>query len=1520
MSKVNKIVCRYMRPNFVGSPKLSAEYCNRVFDALGVEKKAQFEVLKENPVEDEIHVKFASAIAVAQLLATLLPRNLVYGMSPHYVQPNEILDEARDGYNRRRARLSWVNHHRAPLWRLDGESAIYRTSFMTDAYGCDADLALYPTADYYVEGYLVRGVKRVDSASALEVVLGPTRLVISARAIVALKRRLSRVDELRVERQPTVSVRPGFPWMKLGTALVPNPSGLMSNLFLLGYDIAKSIGISALLRKLGFPRSGDWIGAVSSMMAFTRHAPLIGHFSSTMQRKSQTMGWNAHALPMGGAVVVLPSSYKDGCCWMTLDFLSGKRHMMYRPAMCDLAKNVLLTYDQDWRVQMMGNFVPGASPTMVNVTMGNAGCRTGHSCLGIYFPKGCQVPETVDAILADRELEPVLETLDEYERYIRTRVVPDATNGFQVWRDGDLPAARGFTGGWEWGTILGAEVVIPGVIVDNFLNHLKNSAASISNAWASCKEEFKNVSLEMSQRYYAILSQWTPVSNLTGLNWLMGVASRLVTEVSTALCIIPMAILSNVVPNQTAMGLFGVMPWTLCGKPKRSGSVKKCESNTGASSPRGGSPTDVDASGASEKPSGSDRVSKDQLIADGSYAKYLPLRSEDGEIKEKPELVWGEARELTKDAWDVDEVYFERCRMQVGEEVDVWTFEAMKALLSDADAFTPQVCGAAISRAYRAEQETECSTPMKPDEKEQREDDAGTPQDGSVDKSDESKDSSKTSPCPTPTEKMDGSEEESSKEEPSTMLTSTKTTELEPECLELKTNSIDESGVLKASAGTKQLICSISCTPPGTVCASPTCQLSISASQDICGEQLSQLSNTASECVSRVMCAMIASGWTAGSTPTMGASTQESGSLGSWLSSLWCRFKSTLESVGLDLSSSTAVTTTSSSTVTTKHETGLSKDSGGADSTPAWKERVTSLMKSGSYSPTMSGIPSAWLAKYTTPFADWISSMSPVMTWLPLPVGMLMSVSSTVMLRLSGMFLSSGTLLVQWLRVCREVRERNAWTKLKEAGPLMEAFAVGSLKAMRFLNRMKQCARGLLDSLVSPLMSKLGSERSVAWRVSLSGHRSGAVMSLQVAGLVKIMTRRRRNGKKRSDDFGARAARSRSVRVAASEITRPVLLATSKSFVQTVLDPAHGSDYHCAGIPDENTQPVLVRTAVATTQYPMAFDRFLTENDGDMAFTSVTTFVADKFYVIQDSNSCVTCYLVAHGTGSYTIATSAKTAQGYAIAVLSDSATAQWLGGANSRRENDRRYRVVSKGMTIDQIGQKMFRGGYFTTHDLGSTVQTVDDTNESYVNIDVGSLESHTRGAFGGEQGVYSVLPMVSQAAYCSWRAVDMKEEIRFSLPGGNNRLTKIQFAGGIDTPVANPAFNAHAVGFVPPEVVNFKAGIVQGDIHFALRISTFAVIEKYTPVQDGGSNACVNDSAMFGLVAAINEVNDGFYPASYNDLKQIMRRLAELYRRNHDVMNVVAGALPYGQTVKGVLDALTGYGKVVSSGQVAN
>ena len=164
------------------------------------------------------------------------------------------------------------------------------------------------------------------------------------------------------------------------------------------------------------------------------------------------------------------------------------------------------------------------------------------------------------------------------------------------------------------------------------------------------------------------------------------------------------------------------------------------------------------------------------------------------------------------------------------------------------------------------------------------------------------------------------------------------------------------------------------------------------------------------------------------------------------------------------------------------------------------------------------------------------------------------------------------------------------------------------------------------------------------------------------------------------------------------------------------------------------------------------------------------------------------------------------------------------------------------------------------------------------------------------------------------------MTEEIRFSLPGGNNRLTKIQFTGGIDTPVANPAFNAHAVGFVPPEVVNFKAGIVQGEIHFALRISTFAVIEKYTPVQDGGSNACVNDSAMFGLVAAINEVNDGFYPASYNDLKQIMRRLAELYRRNHDVMNVVAGALPYGQTVKGVLDALTGYGKVVSSGQVAN
>lgn len=1523
MSKVNKIVCRYMRPNFVGSPKLSAEYCSRVLSLLGVDREVVFEVFQDPPECEEVHSKLASAIAVAQLLATLLPRNLVYGMSPHYVQQNEILDESRDGYNRRRARLAWRNHRSSPNWRIDAESALYRTALMTDAYGVEADMALFPTADLVVDGYLVKGVKTRYNPAWMEIILGPTRLVLSKRAVIRLKRALNRVDELRVERQPEVSVRPGFPWMNMGSALVPNPSGLMYSLFSFGYDVAKCLGVCGVLRKLGLGRVGDWIGGIGTVLQLVRYSAILGHFSPTMQRKSQMTGWTPRSLPMGGAVVVLPSSYKDGCCWMSLDFLSGRRHMMYRPDLCDTAKNVLLTFDNDWRVQMMGNFVPGSKPMLVNVTMGNAGAKTGHSCLGVYFPKGTKVPKNVDELLADEELEPMLERLDAYEQYIRTRVVPDATNGFEVWRDGDLPATRGFTGCWEWGVTVGAEVVIPCVIVDNFLNHLKNSAASISNAWSSCKDEFKDLDLETAQRYYGILSQWTPVSNLSGLNWLTGVASRLVTEVSTALCIIPMAILSSVVPNQTAMGWYGVVPLMLCGKPKRSGSVKKQGNNSGASSPRGDSRTDADASGASGKQSESDRASKDQLIADGSYVKYLPLRSVDGAQMEPAVLVWGEKREVTADAWDKDEVYFQRFRLDFGEDEgeEIWTFEMAQTFLKDGEEFTPRACCPAIIQACREEDAAmECYTQTKLSEKEQKEDGAGIPRDGSQGACEELKDSSKTNPSPTP-KKTDGVVDELSKEEQSTTSTSTRTTESEPESTESKTNSTDECGVPKDSPETRRLTCSISCTLPVNGCVSPTCQLSISASPDISGEQLSQLSSTVSTCVSNVMCAMIASGSMDGNTATTEVCTRASGSLGSWLCSLWSRFKSTCESAGVSLSTLTAETTTSSSTETKRPETESSKHSGSAGSMPAWKARVSDLIKSGSYSPTMSGTAAEFLGKFTTPLEVWTSSMLPVMRWIPLPVGMLMSVSSTAMLRLSGLFLSSGTLLANWLAACQELKENNAWLKLKEAGPTMEAFAVGSLKVLSFLNRMRAYASGLLSSLVSPLTTNLGSQRSVMWQKISMSYQLDVGMSLQVAGLVKIMARKKRNGNSKRSNFGADAARTRSVRVAAAQVARPVLLATSKSFVQTVLDPAHGSDYHCAGIPDENTQPVLTRTAVSTVQYPMAFSRFLTESDGDMAFNSVTTFVADKFYIIQDSNACVKCYLVAHGSGSFTSGSTVKTTTGWAIAMMDDQDTASWLGGQNTRRENDRRYRVIAKGMTVDQIGQKMYRGGYFTSHDLGSTVQTVDDTNQSFVNINVGSLEAHTRGAFGGDQGVYSVLPMASQAAYCSWRALDMNEVVRFSVEGGTNRLTQITYTGGIDTPVANPAFNAHAIGYVPPETVKFTSGSVDTtNLHFSLRISTFTVIERYTAVQDGGSNACVNDNAMFGLVAAINEVNDGFYPGSYNDLRQIIRRLGELYRRNHDVMDVVAGVLPYGQTVKGVLDALSGYGKAVSSGQVAN
>lgn len=1498
---------RYARPNFVGDPSVVLKNLERIAEAVGVQD-VEFDI--DFPYRGEsnaLHRSLASDMAAVQLLAAGVAgfeKMLVYGVSPHYVQPGQVLDKARpaDGYNRYRYNLA-AQDEKGPEWLIDAGRVAFRTQYLSNPYGVDSDVSLNTRKFIEIDGHVI-APNHVYNRNRVVVHLSVCDLTLSQHAVDCLAYLLTHPSELRVVRRKTVRVRPGFPWRYSTPSVgaVPNPSVLANWLC----DVVKSwllcdVETYVISHVFGCP-------TLSSLYRVARRGYLLGRetpglpafFSSRMQNYGQLSGWDSVPAPEEAKVLILPTTYLDGDCWRCIEFLAAKKIGHYDRGLLNKCPAVSLCFTEEWRMEMHTNIPVKEGPTLCVVEQYEPGVTTGHVALGLYWSKcdESKIPTNIDMLYNDESYADTVRRIDLYEKYVRREVIPNAVNPMMVIGNGDLMVRSGILEKQEVGSPMCATMRIEAKCVDYWMNHRKLTESAIVNSFAST-EEF-GMTLEKAQKVCKALQFLFPLRDGV-LNSLKGEATRLGKVLLSPMCTILFKINENI-SRWTRLLACGSTQGQKQEKSLPAEKEKQNENNSTGSGKKDGSVTGAGAKTVSISQCESAQRFVAQAILDDSYAEYLPLRSADGNILEnaKRKLVF---KEKVVPDWQLSgmsktEAFFGRVRVEVERKVIVLEWQDLVRNLGLED--NCSLClflKAALE--YLSEEEKiqpNTSNPQQgigdEDKNSLKMSDASpNPEDGSTL-------SSKTSLCPTPRE---NEEEESSKREQSTPLMEQPITESDGKLEKPKNGCTGEPGVPRDSTEMRSRRCTITFTIRETQSASLTCQHSIEASAGFSDELLSQLCQSASECLSATTCAIAQSHYHPGSMTKKVEYTQEKDAPGFWqsLSSAASRLISGRKDSNSD--SSTAGTTMSSSIDEDGCEMKSLEPSDDVDSMLELKEKQKSLIESSSSNRTTSGMQMECHGRSMIQPGASTNCHAPSTT-----LGQdedetptLPSVVRTALHSLGALYSarwrcgSEGLQIPLWLE--------ESWNAVMASGPSVW------MLMMHVWGLMKQFAHGSLSYLEFPFMINLFSRGQSGYQLLLN-LRSYLGSVLRPAGVVNMTSKKSSN--KNRNDFGSSAARAKSVRVAATAYALPAgVLESSKAFFRTMMDPAHMADYDCNGIPDENTRPVLVSKTVSTTMMPLTnWVQFISVNGDKVAPGSMDSFEAQKFYIIQDSNSCIRYHLVAYGTGKWTASSAAKKASGWIYGFDTDTSLIGILSTLGAKS-----YRVVSKGMTVSQVGEKMYRGGYFTGHKLG-TQSSLEPASDKYrQGIYLSELEPHTVVSYGSEPGVYSVLPIDTKASYCTWRKLDTQENVRLVVATNSGSTVTTDVAvNALDAPMDSDALVSHAIGFVPPSPVILGPGLSSitnaGSVHIALRVSTFVCIERVTSEQQGGTNACVCDGMVFDVLAGLNEVNSGFYPANYNDWRQVLQKVKQLYRQNHAIVDTVAGALPYGQTVKSVLDALAG------------
>lgn len=340
---------------------------------------------------------------------------------------------------------------------------------------------------------------------------------------------------------------------------------------------------------------------------------------------------------------------------------------------------------------------------------------------------------------------------------------------------------------------------------------------------------------------------------------------------------------------------------------------------------------------------------------------------------------------------------------------------------------------------------------------------------------------------------------------------------------------------------------------------------------------------------------------------------------------------------------------------------------------------------------------------------------------------------------------------------------------------------------------------------------------------------------------------------------------------------------TSSAYMRTVLDPAHLTEYPCRGIPDDNKDPTRMLRAMNTYGVTANWTLLGTGTNTEATIECVDIWLTDF----------PACPIIFIGVGADNT---------YYCKYITQDEIANKIG--------DNEFRLVGRGMTIENVGPRAQRGGYFTCSRVTDNTAYDGGNDISYWEVNMGSADANVMATFSGDKGVYSTLVPRLQTNMQKFRQLDNNLAVQFRTPSG----TKLNgnTIGGSSMPNI-PGWNWSRVRFVPvtPFAISRPSTsggfTIKDPLDWNLRITVFSAIELKADTQTA-TNAVGRDPAVLNLLFAILEQHSGFYPASYNDLRKVMGAIKRTYKKYKPIIDVAAGYIPYGQNINAALGALLG------------
>lgn len=378
------------------------------------------------------------------------------------------------------------------------------------------------------------------------------------------------------------------------------------------------------------------------------------------------------------------------------------------------------------------------------------------------------------------------------------------------------------------------------------------------------------------------------------------------------------------------------------------------------------------------------------------------------------------------------------------------------------------------------------------------------------------------------------------------------------------------------------------------------------------------------------------------------------------------------------------------------------------------------------------------------------------------------------------------------------------------------------------------------------------------------------------------------------DNFRNAVAANQTVRAGVQYL--PEMPEGSKAYVRAVLDPAHVKDYDPQGIPDANTVPTLVTNLQVNYTFNLKPTKMTVQTAvGTYSEVTLTKGQVDYVYIVQTGDSCIG--YIALYFGQFTDNTTKQYDRGFTIQQNADLLS--WL------QSNDNSpYRVITKGYTTRHVGPKMYRGGIWTgsVHASSRVYNAGNDSSSPY--IDLSDAENNQRFTTSVD-GIYATLPIINGENSRKWRQLDNANTVTILWPDKVTWTLGLPGTVYLDSNRDLPSHYASVVKYIPPSSMTIG---VASQTDVTIVITVFTSVEKQMPSSFGGHNSVTADEAAFRLVAGLLENAPSYYPSSYNDWKKVLRQLKKFYKDNRAAIDTAAGFIPYGKTVVGVLDALTG------------